>query len=69
MIEDMVVSRFLTSIDQVGEQIGADVADAKATGDYQLLHERMMANLEDLAFHTDRMAGKLLLTTKDYRNE
>jgi hypothetical protein len=69
MIEDMVVSRFLTSIDQVGEQIGADVADAKATGDYQLLHERMVANLESLEFCLDKMAGKLLLATKDYRNE
>jgi hypothetical protein len=64
-MEDIVVSRFLTSIDQLGEQIGADVADAKATGDYQLLYERMIANLEDLAFHTDRMAGKLLLSPKE----
>jgi hypothetical protein len=69
MKDDTVMKRIKTNIDLIAEQIGADIADATATGDHFLLYERMIANLEDLAFHTDRMAGKLLLAPKDYRNE
>ena len=64
-MEKQVMRMFLTIIDQIGEQIGADVADASATKDYQLLHERMMANLESLEFALDKMAGKLLLAPKE----
>ena len=64
-MEDQVLGKIATTLDLIAEQIGADIADAKATGDYQMLHERMIANLEDLTFHTDKMAGKLLLSPKE----
>jgi hypothetical protein len=62
---DNVLGKIATTLDLIAEQIGADIADAKATDDYQLLHERMVANLEDLEFHIDKMAGKLLRTEKE----
>jgi hypothetical protein len=52
---------FLKIIEQMGEQIGEDTADASATKDYQLFYDRMMANLENLEFALDKMAGKLKL--------
>ena len=65
MTEDIVMTRLATNLDLIAEQIGADIADAKATGDYQLLYERMEASLEDLAFHIDKMASKLLHADKE----
>jgi hypothetical protein len=65
MTEDIVMTRLTTNLDLIAEQIGADIADAKATGDYQLLYERMVANIEDLASYTDKMAGKLLHADKE----
>jgi hypothetical protein len=65
MMEDKIIGKIATTLDSIAEQIGADIADAKATGDYQLLHERMVANLEDLEFHIDKMAGKLLCAEKE----
>jgi hypothetical protein len=64
MKNDIVMKRIKTNIDQIAEQIGEDIADATATGDTQLLYERMIANLESLEFEVDRMAGKLLLAEK-----
>ena len=64
-MEDKVLGKIASTLDLIAEQIGADIADAKATGDYQLLHERMVANLEDLGFQTDKMAGKLLRAPKE----
>jgi hypothetical protein len=65
MTEDIVMTRLTTTLDLIAEQIGADIADAKATGDYQLLYERMVANIEDLTSYTDKMAGKLLHADKE----
>ena len=64
-MRDNVLGKIATTLDLIAEQIGADIADAKATGDYQLLHERMVANLEDLEFSIDKMAGKLICAEKE----
>lgn len=64
-MEDKVIGRIATNLELIAEQIGADIADAKATGDYQLLYERMITNIEDLDSYTDKMAGKLLLAPKE----
>jgi hypothetical protein len=60
-----VIGKITTNLELIAEQIGADTADAKATGDYQLLYERMITNIEDLASYTDKMAGKLLYAEKE----
>jgi hypothetical protein len=64
-MEDKVIGKIATNLELIAEQIGADIADAKATGDYQLLYERMTTNIEDLASYTDKMAGKLLCAEKE----
>ena len=60
-----VIGKITTNLELIAEQIGADTADAKATGDYQLLYERMITNIEGLASYTDKMAGKLLYAEKE----
>jgi hypothetical protein len=65
MKEDKVIEKIATNLELIAEQIGADIADAKATGDYQLLYERMITNVEDLASYTDKMAGNLLCAEKE----
>lgn len=64
MIDDTVMTRITSNIDLIAEQIGADIADAKATGEYHLLYERMIANLEDLESYTDKMARDLMFEKK-----
>jgi hypothetical protein len=56
-----IASKYTTTMEQIAEQIGEDLSEALATNDYQLLYERMLANLEDLDFTLDKMAGKLEL--------
>jgi len=48
-----------TNIELIAEQIGEDVADAKATGNYKLFYERMEASLADLEFEVSKFGGKL----------
>ena len=64
-MEDKVIGKIATNLELIAEQIGADIADAKSTGDYQLLYERMITNIEDLDSYTDKMAGKLLCAEKE----
>jgi hypothetical protein len=48
-----------TNMEQIAEQIGADIADCVARKDYELLLELMDANLESLAFEVDKLKGKI----------
>ena len=59
-MDDVVLRRRLTALEQTAEQIGADLADAVATHDYHLLYERMIANIESLEFEVDCLGGKLI---------
>jgi hypothetical protein len=64
MKDDTVMKRIKTNIDLIAEQIGADIADATATGDHFLLYERMVANLESLEGYVDKMARDLMFEEK-----
>lgn len=64
MKDDTVMKRIKTNIELIAEQIGADLADATASGDHFLLYERMVSNLEDLQSYVDKMARDLMFEEK-----
>ena len=61
----VIMKSVTTNIDLIAEQIGADVADAVATKDYQLFYERMVASLQDLESYVDKLNTELLNAPKE----